>query len=104
MPCALGCLALFFPRVVIALMWLFGTYFNGVFQTRIWPVLGFIFMPFTTLAYAWAWHNGNGNISGSGLFVVILAALIDLGTAGGGASRKEVRRYVVVKRVPNEAR
>lgn len=98
MPCLLGCLGLFFPRLAIALIWLFSNYFDGVFRTTIWPVLGFLFMPLTTLAYAWAWHQGSGSISGIGLAVVVIAALIDLGTLGGGASHKEVRKYYAVRR------
>jgi len=100
MPCLLGCLALMAPRVVIILVAIFNLpYFQYAYKTTIWPVLGFFFMPMTTLAYAWAMHYGNGSVQGAGLAVVIFAALLDLGTIGGGASHKKVRRYYVVKRV-----
>ncbi|MCI0675107.1 MAG: hypothetical protein L0Y42_04950 [Phycisphaerales bacterium] len=101
MPCLLGCLALFFPRIALVLLYLLNPpYLQQAYQTTIWPVLGFIFMPFTTLAYAWAWHYGNGSIQGIGLVVVVIAVLADLGTLFGGASRKEVRKYYVVRREP----
>ncbi len=92
MPCLIGCLALFMPRLAIFLVWLFSDYLDTAYQTLIWPVLGFLFMPLTTLAYAWAWHQGNGSISGIGLVVVVLAVLIDLGLIGTSeSSRRSVR-------------
>jgi hypothetical protein len=92
MPCLIGCLALFMPRVAILLVWLFSNYLNEAYDTWIWPVLGFLFLPLTTLAYAWAWHYGNGSVSGVGLIVVILAVLFDLGLVGTGASSRRARR------------
>lgn len=83
MPCAIAAVAFFFPRLVILLMVLLGTYIGDAYKTTIWPLLGFFFMPYTTLAYAWAWHSGSGSVQGFGLFVVILAVLTDLGTHGG---------------------
>jgi hypothetical protein len=98
MPCLLGCIALAFPRLVIILVVIFSDYIGDAFHHRIlWPLLGFIFMPLTTLAYAWAWHFGSGSVQGLGLVVVIIAALIDLGMIGGGASHKKVRTYYVRK-------
>jgi len=84
MPCALGCLALAFPRLVIVLVVVFSDYIGRAYETTLWPLLGFFFMPLTTLAYAWA-INAHGEVSGFALFVVILAAVCDLGTNGNGA-------------------
>jgi uncharacterized membrane protein len=97
MPCLLGCIALAFPRLVIILVVIFSDYIGQAYQTILWPLLGFIFMPLTTLAYAWAWHFGSGSVQGLGLVIVIIAALIDLGIIGGGASHKKVRTYYVRK-------
>lgn len=94
MPCLVGCLALFAPRVTIILVVLFSDYIGEAYETRVWPLLGFVFMPLTTLAYAWAWHiEPQGSISGVGLVVVILAVLIDLGIIGGNAANPRVRGY-----------
>jgi hypothetical protein len=93
MPCLVGCLALFVPRVAIVLVVIFSDYIGRAYQTTIWPLLGFLFMPLTTLAYAFA-INSNGSVSGGYLVVVVIAVLIDLGIIGSGASNKEVRVYV----------
>jgi hypothetical protein len=92
MPCIIGCLALCMPRLALFLVWLFNPiYLNEVYQTFLWPLLGFIFLPLTTLAYAWAWHFGDGSVNGVGLIAVILAVLVDLGLIGSGESSR--RRY-----------
>jgi hypothetical protein len=84
MPCLMGCLAFFFPRVAIVLIWLFSDYLGRAYDTVLWPLLGFFFLPLTTLAYAWA-VNTNGTVTGIYLVVVIVAVLVDLGIVGGGA-------------------
>lgn len=64
MPLILFILGLCVPRFVIALLWLLSDWFGGVFETRLWPILGFLFMPLTLLWYsvvenwfagAWNW-------------------------------------------------
>lgn len=83
MPCILGCLALFTPRIVIVLLVIFTDYIGEACDTTLWPLLGFLFMPLTTLAYAWAWHHGGGSVEGLGLAAVVVAVLVDLGLLGG---------------------
>jgi hypothetical protein len=97
MPCLVGLLALVFPRLAIILVVIFSDYIGTAYQTWIWPLLGFLFMPLTTLAYAWAMHS-RGSVAGIQLVVVILAVLIDLGILGGGASSRHLRGYVIVRR------
>jgi hypothetical protein len=91
MPCAIGCLALTAPRVTLALVVLFSNYIGRAYQTTLWPLLGFFFMPLTTLAYAWA-INSHGSVAGGYLVVVVLAILIDLGIVGGSAKNRYRRR------------
>jgi hypothetical protein len=95
MPCLIGCLALFMPRVVIVLMLLFSDYLEEAYKgvSFLWPLLGFLFLPLTTIAYAFAWHQGGGQIEGLGLAAVVLAVLFDLGLLGtGGASGRRWRK------------
>jgi hypothetical protein len=86
MPCLIGLSSLFFPRVILFLVWLLGNgWLQESFQTVLFPVLGFLFLPLTTLAYAWAWHSGGGDIQGAGVVVIVIAVLVDLGMLGGGS-------------------
>jgi len=84
MPCLLGCLALAVPRLVIVLLFVFSDYLGRAYVTTIWPLLGFIAFPTTTLAYAFA-MNENHSLSGIYLIVFVVAVLIDLGLIGGGS-------------------
>jgi hypothetical protein len=99
MPCLIGLLALAFPRLAIILVVIFSDYIGHAYQTVIWPLLGFIFMPLTTLAYAWA-INSRGSVAGFHLVVVVLAVLIDLGILGSGAANRRVRAILVVREEP----
>lgn len=92
MPCLIAAIAFFFPRLIIILLAIFSTYLSAAFNGWIVPLLGFFFLPYTTLAYAWA-KNTHGAIDGWYLAVVILAVLMDLGALGGGAeaSRRKKR-------------
>ena len=49
MPCLLTLVALSAPRLVIALLWLFSSWFAGIFSTGLMILLGFIFLPTTLL-------------------------------------------------------
>jgi len=89
MPCFLGCLALAAPRMVIVLVVVFSDFIGRAYDTLLWPVLGFLFMPLTTLAYAWA-INTRGTVEGLHLVVLVVAVLMDLGLRGGSS---RARRY-----------
>jgi hypothetical protein len=92
MPLVVGCLALMAPRFAIVLVVLVSDYIGRAYENMLWPFLGFLFMPLTTLAYAWA-INSRGSVAGLGLVVVVLAVLMDLGLVGGSAaSRKRSRK------------
>jgi hypothetical protein len=87
MPCLVLILALAFPRVVLVLVYLFSNYLQRAYDTLLWPLLGFIFLPLTTLVYAWAVNTG-GTLDGIYLAAVVVAALIDLGSLGAGSWRR----------------
>lgn len=91
MPCLVACLALSLPRLVLLCLWLFTKYIDRAFDSNLWFLLGFLFLPLTTLAYAWA-KNTNGSVEGIYLAVVILAVLFDLGLVNFGRGRGRWRR------------
>ena len=90
MPFMVGCLALMAPRFAIVLVVVFSDYIGRAYDTVLWPFLGFLFLPLTTLAYAWA-INSRGSVEGLQLVVVIIAVLMDLGLIGGSAARRKRR-------------
>lgn len=83
MPCLLGCLALSTPRLVLLLVFLFSDYL-GVYETNLWPFLGFFFLPCTTLAYAVAMNENAGQLSGWFVALFILALALDFGVVRFG--------------------
>jgi hypothetical protein len=91
MPCCLLAGVLLFPRVALVLMWFFSTYLQRAFHHGLLlPVLGFIFLPLTTLVYAWELNN-HMPTSGINLVWLLIAVVIDLGGLGGGAHRQSRR-------------
>jgi hypothetical protein len=91
MGCLFAIMAGAFPRLGVLFIWLARpVYFNAAFGSWIWPVLGVIFLPFTTLMYVLLWSPGG--LGGFDWFWLILAILIDLGQIGGAgyANRNRV--------------
>ncbi len=54
------------------------------------PLLGFLFLPLTTLAYAWM-TNTRQPIAGISLPILIIAVVIDMGGLGGEYHRRTQR-------------
>ncbi|HEX4077164.1 MAG TPA: hypothetical protein VHX49_17320 [Candidatus Acidoferrales bacterium] len=84
MGCLLLILFLAFPRVVLLLLYFFTNYLQRAYHALLLPLLGFIFLPLTTLAYAWMVNTGQPT-AGVNLLILIVAVVIDLGGLGGGA-------------------
>ncbi len=87
MPCLFLIVVLAFPRIALVLMWLFSTYLQRAFHGGLLlPLLGFIFLPLTTIVYAWEINSGMP-LAGINLIWLVIAVIIDLGGLGGGAHR-----------------
>lgn len=87
MPCILLLVILLFPRVVLVLMWFFSNYLQRAFHGELLlPILGFIFLPLTTIVYTWEINSGMPT-EGINLLWLLVAVVIDLGGLGGGARR-----------------
>jgi hypothetical protein len=92
----MGCLALSFPRFALFLVWLLGgNYLERAFGSALVLLLGFVFLPLTTLAYAFSYHSlslaYSHHLTPLGSLVVLLALLIDIGLIGG--SNKQAQRW-----------
>jgi hypothetical protein len=90
-PCLLLFVVLLFPRIALALMWFFSNYLQRAFHNGlVLPVLGFLFLPLTTIVYAWEVNSGM-RTEGINLLWLLVAVIIDLGGLGGGAHRQSRR-------------
>ena len=83
MPCLLTLLALIAPRLVMVLLWLFTPWFQGVFPSLLWPVLGFVFLPTTLLWYTAVHHWFGGAWTLWPIIGVVIALAIDVSPASG---------------------
>ncbi len=81
MPCLIVLLAAAFPRLAIAALFLFSHYLDRAYHSMLVLLLGFLFLPLSTIVYAWM-VNGNHAINGVYLVALIVAALFDLGLIG----------------------
>jgi hypothetical protein len=90
MPCLLLLLVLAFPRVVLVLMFLLSTYLTRAYHGLLLPILGFIFLPLTTIVYAWE-VNSRYPIEGVYLLVLVIAVIIDVGGLSGGEWHRRSR-------------
>ena len=99
----MGCLGVLLsfgaPRFVILVLWLGTDYLTRAFHSGWWPLLGFFFLPTTTIAYAIAqnaFSTAAGGVSAGGIVLIVLGVAIDLGLLGGGGrglgKRAERRR------------
>ena len=84
MCCVLALLAFLGPRLAIFLLWIFTNYLSRAFDGFVLPLLGFLFLPWTTIAWAIA-QNEFGGTNGIGLLIIVIGVLADIGILGGGA-------------------
>ena len=87
MPCLLVILILAFPRIALALIYFLSNYLDRVYHSVLIILLGFIFLPLTTLVYAWMVNSGLP-VGGINLLWLVLAVIVDIGGIGGGYSRR----------------
>ena len=82
MPFLIGLIALFMPRVVVALLFFFTQWFSGMFDSLLGPILGFIFLPTTLLWYTVVQHWFSGQWTVWPIMGIVIAILIDISPAG----------------------
>jgi hypothetical protein len=84
-----GCLSSFLAglsRIFLIMAWIARpAAFNTAFTSWIWPCLGFLFLPFTTLMYLILYTPGVG-ITGLDWLWLILAVVLDVGSVGIAAN------------------
>ena len=97
MCCAFLSLVLLGPRFFAALWWLFQpARWESAFRSWptglwwIWPILGIVFIPWTTIMYILV---APGGVNGFDWVWIGLALVADIASYGGGARRKSLPNY-----------
>jgi len=81
MPLLIVIFALLIPRVVIAVLYFFSSWFNGMFSMVLWPILGFIFLPTTLLWYSVVQHWFGGQWGIIPVVGIVIALIMDIAPA-----------------------
>jgi hypothetical protein len=68
----------FWPRLWILGFWIFGRQLGDAFSGWIVPALGFVFLPWTTLLYAFMWSVSSDGVNGWEWSLVVLAFIVDV--------------------------
>lgn len=84
MGCIVAIIALLLPRVAIVLVFLFTRWFESVFTSLLWPLLGFIFLPYTTLAYTAGMIYSGSDLTVGWMILIAIAVVADLAHWSGG--------------------
>ena len=86
----MGCFVLLFalisPRLALVATWLFSGVLERAYDGWLVPVLGFLLLPWTTLAWAWMYNSGR-TVEGLEWVLVGLALLLDLSSLAGSGRR-----------------
>ena len=93
MCCFFTALVLFGPRLAILIWWLIDpTRWNAAFNSFLWALLGFLFLPWTTIMYVLVFPGG---VTGFDWIWLGLGLLVDIGsyTGGGYGNRHRVPGY-----------
>jgi len=74
------------PRIVLAGWWIFGDKVDAVWSSWLWPLLGLLLLPWTTLFYVIVW-SAVGGVSGAEWLLVALGVVLDVGTYGARSAK-----------------
>ena len=89
MPCLIALFALIGPRVALVVTWLTSHWIGRAIDSTVVAVLGFLFLPWTMLAYVVFYDVGAGReVVGLEWFLVGLAFVADVGGYVGGRSAR----------------
>ena len=88
MPLLLALLALLTPRIMILVLWLFSNWFDGMFTSSVWAIVGFVFLPTTLLWFTAVQHWFGGVWSLWPIVGLVIALAIDVSPV------RERRRFV----------
>ena len=82
--CLLAAVGSFFPRIALLLMWIFTNYVDRAFSGFLLPLVGLIFLPFTTIMFCLVYSPAAGGVVGANWIWVALGLLLDISSYGSG--------------------
>lgn len=82
MPILLIIVVLFFPRLVVAVLYFVTDWFSAAFDGILVPILGFIFAPVTLFWYAVVQHYFGGAWGTVPIVGMVVALALDFGIIG----------------------
>jgi hypothetical protein len=88
--CLFALLVLIGPRFALVVWWIAGDRVDLAFGSWIWPLLGLVFLPWTTLAYVIAWQPVVGIEGGWDVLLILLGVLADVASYSSRMAAKRV--------------
>ena len=90
--CLIAGLMLLGPRIFLFAVWVLTNWYTA-FDSRLVALLGWLFLPYTSLAWMYVYFNNGGRrVQGGYLVLLILAVLFDIGVFSGSHSAARWRR------------
>jgi hypothetical protein len=81
------------PRIALVAWWIFGDKVDLAFDSWVWPLLGILVLPWTTLAYVIAWQPIVGVDGGWDYLLIVLGVIADIATYSARAARGKTSYY-----------
>ena len=81
------------PRIALVAWWIFGDKVDLAFDSWIWPLLGILVLPWTTLAYVIAWSPVVGIDGGWDYLLIFLGVLADIATYSARGAKGRTSYY-----------
>jgi hypothetical protein len=78
------------PRLGVFILWAFTDRMSIAFDKWWWAAIGFVFLPWTTLAFALVYAPVKG-VTGFGWVIVVFAFLVDISVHVGSAQTRRQR-------------
>jgi hypothetical protein len=88
--CLLAAVGSFFPRIALLLMWIFTSYVDRAFTGILLPLVGLIFLPFTTIMFCLVYSPAAHGVVGANWIWVFLGLFLDFSSyASGGYGQRQ---------------
>ena len=88
MGCCLLSIGLFISARLLIIVLYFQSYIDKAYVSTLYPLLGFFFMPWSTIAYTYC-INECGGVKDIAVLWLILAVMADMGTSGSAVNENK---------------